>query len=39
MRTNTYDAASGTVTLSAERVAAYRANSAHYAETLSLIHI
>ena len=35
MRTNTYDAASGTVTLSAERVAAYRANSAHYAETFS----
>ncbi len=35
IRTNTYDAASGSVTLSAERVEAWRANSAHYAEVFS----
>lgn len=35
IRTNTYDAASGTVTLSAERVAAFHQNSAHYAQIFS----
>ena len=35
IRTNTYDAATGSVTLSAERVAAFKANSDHYAQVFS----
>lgn len=35
IRTNTYDAASGTITLAPERVDAFRANSAYYAELFS----
>lgn len=38
MRTNTYDAASGTITLSPERVAAWQAGSAHYAKIFSEGH-
>jgi nitric oxide reductase subunit B len=32
MRTNTYDAGSGSVTLDADRVAAFRSNAEHYAQ-------
>ena len=38
IRTNTYDAASGTITLSPERVEAWKANSAHYAQIFSEGH-